>query len=110
MCSYEVLDVVDEELVVVQRGEAFALNRSREGILLFLGQPFHVNQWIRVDIACPGWDRIGGFFEPRWSKPIHMESLGNLYLAGCRRISPPPNMYGSDVPPLIPQLKTNSFS
>src|SRR5262249_30173388 len=50
MCSYEVLDVFDKELVVVRKGEAFALNRSRDGILLFLGQPFHVKQLIRVDL------------------------------------------------------------
>ena len=110
MCSYEVLDVFDEGLVVVQQGEAFVLNRSRDGILLLLGQPFREEQLIRVDIACSGRDRIGSVFEPRWTKPIHVESLGSLYLVGCRRISPPPNMCGSNIPPIKPRLKTNSFS
>jgi hypothetical protein len=110
ICSYEVLDVFNEGLVVVQQGEAFVLNRSRDGILLFLGQPFREEQLIRVDIACSGWDRIGSVFEPRWTKPIHVESLGSLYLVGCRRISPPPNMCGSNIPPIKPRLKTNSFS
>jgi hypothetical protein len=110
VCSYEVLDVLDGELFVVQQGEAFALNRSREGILLFVGQPVHVNQLIRVDIAWLGWDRIGSVFEPRWTNPIQIESLGNLYLVGCRRISPPPNMYSSDVPPFKPQLESKVFS
>jgi hypothetical protein len=109
-CSYQVLDVFDEELVVVRLGEAFSLNRSRDGILLFLGQPFHAGQLIRVDIAFPGWDRIRTVFEPRWTKPIHMESLGNLYLVGCRRISPPPNIYSSEVPSLKLQLKAKLYS
>lgn len=110
MCSYEVFDVFDEELVVVLQGEAFVLNRSRDGILLFLGQPFHVKQLIGVDIACSGWDRIGNVFEPRWTKPIQMRSLGNLYLVGCSRISSSLSIYGSDVPPIKPQLNAKLFS
>ena len=109
MCSYEVLDVFDKELVVIRQGEAFALNRSRDGILLFLGQPFHVKQLIRVDLACSGRDRIESVFKPRWTKSIHVESLGNLYLVGCRRISPPPNMC-FDVPPINPQRKAKLYS
>jgi hypothetical protein len=92
ICSYEMLDVFND------------------GMLLFLGQPFRAEQLIRVNIACSGWDRIGSVFESRWTKPIHVESLGNLYLVGCRRISPPPNMHSSDAPPIKPQRKTNSFS
>jgi len=109
LCSYEVLDVFDKELVVVRQGEAFALNRSRDGILLFLGQPFHVKQLIRVDLACSGRDRIESVFKPRWTKSIHVESLGNLYLVGCQRISPPPNMC-LDVPPINPQRKAKLYS
>ena len=32
MCSYEVIEVIDEESVVIEQGEAFALNRSTEGM------------------------------------------------------------------------------
>ena len=39
MCSYEVLEVFDEELVVIEQGEAFAFNRSTEGMLVIRGQP-----------------------------------------------------------------------
>jgi hypothetical protein len=110
MCSYEVLEAVGEELVVIEQGEAFALNSSTEGVLLFLGQPLHGKQLIRVDIARSGRDQIGNVFESRWTKPVQMESLGNLYLIGCRRISPSATIYGSNVPTIKPQLKTNSFS
>ena len=65
---------------------------------------------IGVYIAHSGWHRIGNVFEPRWTKPIHMESLGNLYLIECRRISPSVTIYGSIVPLIKPQLKANSFS
>jgi len=110
MCSYEVIEVVNEELVVIKEGEAFALNSSTGGMLLFLGHPFQVKQLIKVYIARSGWGRIGIVFESRWTKPIHMESLGNLYLVGCRRISPSVTSYGSNVSPIKPQLKANSFS
>lgn len=110
MCSYEVLEAVGEELVVIEQGEAFVLNSSTEGMLLFLGQPIQGRQLIRVDIARSGRDRIGNVFESRWTKPIHMESLGNLYLVGCRRVSPSATTYGSNVPTIKPHLKTNSFS
>jgi hypothetical protein len=110
MCSYDVLEACDEELVVVEQGEAFALNSSTEGMLLFLGQPFQEKQLIRVYSARSGWDRIGNVFEARWAKPIHMESLGNLYLVGCRRKSPAVSIYRSNIPPVSPRLKANSFS
>jgi hypothetical protein len=110
VCSYEVLEVVGEELVVIEQGEAFALNSSTEGMLLFLGQPIQRRQLIRVDIVRSGWGQIGIVFESRWTKPIHMESLGSLYLVGCRRISPSVTTYGSNLATIKPQLKTNSFS
>ena len=34
MCSYEVLEAINEESVVIEQGEVFALNRSTEGMLL----------------------------------------------------------------------------
>lgn len=37
MCSYEVLEAVGDELVVIEQGEALALNSSTGGKLLFLG-------------------------------------------------------------------------
>jgi hypothetical protein len=110
MCSYEVLEVVGDELVVIEQGEAFALNSSTEGMLLFVGQPIQRRQLIRVDIVRSGWGQIGIVFESRWTKPIHMESLGSLYLVGCRRISPSVTTYGSNLATINPQLKTNSFS
>lgn len=38
MCTYEVLEANDDQSVVIEQGEAFALNRSTEGILLIMGK------------------------------------------------------------------------
>jgi hypothetical protein len=89
MCSYEVFEAIDEESVVIEQGEAFALNRSTEGMLLFMGQAPHAKQLIEVHTPRSGWGRTANVFEVRWTRPIQVESPGNLYLVGCRRIFAP---------------------
>ena len=89
MCSYEVLEVIDETSVVIEQGEAFALNRSTKGMLLFMGRALHAKQLIEVHTARSGWGRTVNVFESRWARPVRMESLGDLYLVGCRRIFGP---------------------
>jgi hypothetical protein len=88
MCSYEVL-ATEVKLVVIEQGEAFALNRSKEGILLLMGQALHVKQLIRVYSPRSGWGRTVTVFEARWARPVRVESFGNLYLVGCQRIFGP---------------------
>jgi len=47
-CSYEVLEVIDEKSVAIEQGEAFALNRSAEGMLIFMALAPHAKQLIEV--------------------------------------------------------------
>jgi hypothetical protein len=89
LCSYEVLEAIDEESVVIEEGEAFALNRSTEGMLLFMGQASYGKQLIEVHTPRSGWGWTANVFEVRWTRPLQLESLGNLYLVGCRRIFGP---------------------
>ena len=89
MCSYEVLEAIDEESVVIGQGEAFALNRSKEGILLLIALAPHAKQLIEVHTSRSGWGRTVNVFETRWARPVQVESLGNLYLVGCQRIFGP---------------------
>jgi hypothetical protein len=89
MCTYEVLEVIDKESVVIEQGEAFALNRSAEGMLLFMGYTPHAKQLIEVHTPRSGWGRTANVFEVRWARPVQVESLENLYLVGCRRIFGP---------------------
>jgi hypothetical protein len=88
MCSYEVL-AIEGKSVVIEQGEAFALNRSKEGILLLMGQASHAKQLIGVHSPRFGWDRTLNVFETRWAKPVPVGSLGTLYLVGCQRIFGP---------------------
>lgn len=89
MCSYEVLQAIDEELSVIEQGTAFALNWSTEGMLLFMALAPHVKQLIEVRTPRSEKGLTVNVFEVRWAKPVQVESFGNLYLVGCRLIFGP---------------------
>lgn len=86
LCSYEMLDVMEEESFVIAQGTAIALDQSTEGLRLFMGQPPCVEQLIEVHNPRQGWGRTVNVFEVRWTRPVQVESFGNLYLVGCRRV------------------------
>ncbi|NWF73024.1 MAG: hypothetical protein HXY51_08330 [Nitrospirae bacterium] len=89
LCSYEALEAIEEESVVIGEGKAFALNRSKEGMLLLTALSPHAKQLIEVHISRSEWGRTVNVYEARWTRPAQVESLGNLYLVGCQRIFGP---------------------
>jgi len=89
ICSYEMLEVINEDSVIIAQGEAIAVNRSTEGMLLFMGMAPHAKQLIEVHTSRLGWGRTANVFEARWARQVRVESLGDLYLVGCRRIFGP---------------------
>jgi len=89
MCSYEMLEAIDEKSVVIGQGEAFALNRSTEGMLLLMALAPHAKQLIEVHNPRSGWGRTVNVFETRWTRPVQVESFDKLYLVGCQRIFGP---------------------
>ena len=88
-CSYEVLEAIEEKSVVIGHGEAFALNRSKEGMLLLIALAPHSKQLIEVHTPRSRRGRTANVFETRWARPVQSKSLENLYLVGCRRIFGP---------------------
>jgi hypothetical protein len=86
LCPYEVIEAIEEKSVVIGQGEAFALNRSTEGMLLLMTLVPHTKQLIEVHTPRSRWGRTISIFEARWAKPVQMGSLENLYLVGCQRI------------------------
>jgi hypothetical protein len=89
MCSYEMVESIEENSVDIRQGEVFALNRSKEGMLLLMSQAPQEKQLIEVHSPRSRWGRSVNVFEARWASPLPVESLGNLYLIGCRRIFGP---------------------
>jgi hypothetical protein len=58
-------------------------------MLLVMGRDLHVTQLIEVHAFHSRWGHTANVYEARWARPIQVESLGNLYLVGCRRIFGP---------------------
>lgn len=87
-CSYGSFKSVDGERIVFEHGEAWVLNHSTKGVLLFMGHAPYLNQFIQA--AIPGSLQLGrrsivNVYEVRWIRPVPVETQGTLYLAGCRR-------------------------
>jgi hypothetical protein len=89
MCSYEMLEGIGKKSVIIRQGEVSALNRSKEGMLILMGQAPQKKQLIEVHSSRPGPDQTVNVFEPKWARPVTVESLGKLYLVGCQRIFGP---------------------
>jgi hypothetical protein len=89
LCSYEVLEAIEEESVLIERGKAIALNQSTKGMLLFMRQAPHTRQLIEVHTPRHRWGRTVNVFDVRWIRPVQVESFGNLYLVGCQRVFGP---------------------
>jgi hypothetical protein len=90
-------EAIDEESVVIEQGEAFALNQSKEGMLLLMGEAPQAKQLIEVHSPAP--DGAGprmslksdGPGPLRWSHPeicIWLDASGYSAPVTIRRSSP----------------------
>jgi hypothetical protein len=86
LCPYEVIEAKEGKSVVIGQGEAFALNQSMGGMLLLVDLAPQTKQLIEVRTRRSGWGWTLNILEARWAKPVQVESLGNMYLVGCRRV------------------------
>lgn len=84
ICAYELCESIDEEAVVIQQGEVYSLNRSAHGLLVLMGQVPRLKQLMEVHIPESKWRRFMNLYVVQWTKPIHVESQGDLFLVGCR--------------------------
>jgi hypothetical protein len=84
-CSYEMVDQLGSEAIVVETGHAVALNRSAGGVRLLMSRAPEAAQYIEIHTAPILGRRAAYLFEVRWTKPVRNESEGGLYLVGCRR-------------------------
>lgn len=58
-------------------------------MLLLIAMAPYTKQLIEVHTSRFAWGKTVNVFETRWAKPLQVESVGNLYLVGCRRIFGP---------------------
>lgn len=84
LCTYELCESIDEEAVVIQQGEVYSLNRSAHGILILMGTAPRTQQLLELHIPESRWRRSLNLYEVQWTKPVHVDSQGDLFLVGCR--------------------------
>jgi hypothetical protein len=84
ICTYELCESIDEEGVTIQQGEAYSLNRSPHGILLFMGSLPRRQQLLELHILESPWRRSLNLYEVQWTKPVPADSHGDLFLVGCQ--------------------------
>lgn len=86
-CAYELCASGGGGAATIQQGQAFTLNRSARGILLLMGDAPRVNQLIGIHNAALGWRRSTMVYQVRWTRPLRVESQGDLFLVGCRQVT-----------------------
>ena len=89
VCTYELCEAIDEQGVTIQQGEAYSLNWSPRGILLFMGYLPRMQQLLEVHISESRWRQSMNLYEVQWTKPVHVDSRGHLFLVGCRQMFGP---------------------
>lgn len=83
-CAYEICESSGGGAATIKEGQAFTLNRSAHGILLLMGDVPRITQLIGIHNAQLGWRRSTMVYQVRWTRPLSVESQGDLYLVGCR--------------------------
>ena len=86
MCSYEVLESIGEELVVIGKGRPLHSTGAREECFSSSPWPRTRSRYSKCTPPAPNGRGPSNIFETRWTRPVQVGVIGNLYLAGCQRI------------------------
>jgi hypothetical protein len=89
LCTYVLCESIDEAGVVIQEGEAYSLNRSPHGFMLLMGYSPNAKQMLELHIPETQWRRSLNLYEVRWTKPVSIETRGELFLVGCQLVFGP---------------------
>jgi hypothetical protein len=82
---YELTRVLDGSTVQLREGAGYSINRSIGGMLLLLPEKVYTQQVFAIqepsEIKREEFSKLG---EVRWTRPIEVDSYGNMYLVGIR--------------------------
>lgn len=84
-CTYEATESSGDETPVTQVGEAVALDRSQEGVLLLMERAPVPTKLLEVHTSQNLGRKTLLVFDVRWVKPVEVPAVGQYYLVGCRR-------------------------
>lgn len=86
VCAYSVCESLDGERVTIEQGEVYCINRSEHGILVLMGGRPRKQQLLELHVAETRWEYSLSLYEVQWTKPVPVESQGELFLVGCRLV------------------------
>jgi hypothetical protein len=88
-CEYELVESEETVTGVPQRGEAYTVNQSVDGLMLLMTQAPKSKQYLEVHTTESHWRHAMTVCEVSWTRPIHIESKGDFYMVGCHRVMGP---------------------
>jgi len=86
VCVYSLCESLNGERVTIQQGEVYCINRSEHGILVLMGGRPRKQQLLELHVAETRWEYSLSLYEVQWTKPVPVESHGELFLVGCRLV------------------------
>ncbi|MGQ0555083.1 MAG: hypothetical protein ACT4PN_03965 [Nitrospiraceae bacterium] len=86
VCTYSLCESINGERVSIQQGEVYCINRSEHGILVLMGGRPRTQQLLELHVAETRWEYSLSLYEVQWTKPVPVESHGELFLVGCRLV------------------------
>jgi hypothetical protein len=86
VCAYSRCESLDGELVTIEQGEVYSINRSEQGILLLMGSRPRSRQLLELHFAETQWEYSQSLYEVQWTKMVAVELHGELFLVGCRLV------------------------
>lgn len=89
LCTYSLSERLDQEEVSILQGEAYCVNRSRQGLLVMMGDQPREGQLLEVHLRESPWQYSATVYEVRWTHALPIELQGELYLVGCRLVFSP---------------------
>ncbi len=84
VCSYEMIEGLGEESIVIHQGEAFALNICSDGILLLMDQTPQIQQLLEIHTLSSKRSHVLTLFEVCWTRQIQFGMHGRKCLVGCK--------------------------
>ena len=83
-CTYQMVECLESKALVIETGQAIAVNRSIGGMLLMMSHAPGSGKYLEVHTKPVMGRRTAYLMEVRWTKPIRSGSEGDLFLVGCR--------------------------
>ena len=88
-CTYQMVEHLGGEALVIETGQAISVNRSVGGMLFMMSHAPEADRYLEVHTHPVVGRRTAYLMQVRWTKPVRNGANGGLVLVGCRRMFGP---------------------